>query len=102
MSRLLRSLGPVRQQVRLERIVLRLADGPLSVVAARSFLLRPGIHLDLDGGPGLRIWLYRPLTLRPAALWSLRWHDRAGWIAEVMDEHLGPSVLFGWQLRIES
>jgi hypothetical protein len=99
-DRLLRSLGAVRQQVRLERLAERLACGPVAVAAVRHRLLRRATELDLLGGPTVALWLYHPLGERPIQLRSIRWHDAVGWAVGVTTAARGRGVLLAWQLRI--
>lgn len=100
-DRLLRTLGPVRQQIRLERLQARLREGPIDVGWWRPMLLRSGARLGLDGGPVVTIRFYHPLREPPAALVDIRWQDDVGWVIVVRTFGAERLTLLAWRIAVD-
>jgi len=99
-DRLLRSLGPVRQQVRTERLVERLRAGPVEIDEVHRRCWRRATELHLRAGPTVAVWLYHPLQRIPSELTSIGWHDAIGWLLGVTTAEQRRATLLAWQLRI--
>jgi hypothetical protein len=91
------TLDGVENQIRLERLAARLAErGPLAVrhTEVRHAGQRETLHLDDDTVLSLRLFWAR--TSRVAALCSVRWDDRVGWILVVRTTAGARRIDYAW------
>jgi hypothetical protein len=96
-----RELDGVAHQVRLERLSARLAaSGPLAVAHNTWGMFGDRIRLFLDDGSLMALKLFWPRPVAAAALVSVRFDHRIGWVVDARAASGERLVYFAWLARL--
>jgi hypothetical protein len=90
-------------QLRVEDLGRRLRTRRVLPVAhCRAGLCGNRVQLWLDGDGVLRLWLYWPMHCRNiAALTSIGWYDKVGWVADLRTATGESARVFAYRAQLE-
>jgi hypothetical protein len=96
-----RHLDGVAHQVRLERLSARLVrSGPLAVAHTTWGVFGDRIRLFLDDGSLMTLKLFWPRPIVAAALVSVRFDHRIGWVVGARAASGDRLIYFAWLARL--